>query len=176
MQRNLWILKPCESVAWVIFYVLHSMSDSRGTLLTVSRPWQLPQKGRRCFRMATRCRSRTALVNVNLLALDNGKQPSVHVNCGCLVCLPFCSMTHLWSDKDMKSFSLRREGNSSTWVPPNSRWSVLCMKHWPEELWHPSLLWILWKKLICFFRTSWETCLWMTLWDICLMPASASFV
>lgn len=43
-------------------------------------PQQLPQRGRRCFRMATRCRSRIAWVNVNPLALGNGRQPSVQAN------------------------------------------------------------------------------------------------
>lgn len=67
--------------------------------------------------MAARCRSRIAVVNVNPLALGNGRQPGVQVNLElnvliCLVRLPF-----LWHGCPVKWQGLavlqEREGNSS---------------------------------------------------------------
>lgn len=73
--------KPCESIAWVIFHVLHPTSDSRGLSVNcVCGPQQLAQKGRGCFWMATWCRSRIVLVKMNPLALGNERHPSVQVS------------------------------------------------------------------------------------------------
>lgn len=110
--------------------------------LTVSHPQQFPLKERRCFRTATRCRSRIVLMN--LLALGSGKQHSVQMSWGCLV---FWSMTPFWNGRALTPFSLEREGNCSTWVPASSRCCVLCM-----GLARPALLWILWENNVLLLQ------------------------
>lgn len=74
---------------------------------------------------------------------------------------PSCSMTALWSVKDLKPFSLKR--------------GMVCLteEHCDVELEHPALPWILWQKLLHYFSTSWETVLLVVLRDICLVPVSS---
>lgn len=134
--------------------------------LTVSHPQQFPLKERRCFRTATRCRSRIVLMN--LLSLGSGKQHSVQMSWGCLV---FWSMSPFWNAEPWHPSALR----GKVTVVPECRPAadaVSCVWGWHVQLFFE----FCGKTMCCFFRTSQETYLWMTLWDVYLTPDSPSFV
>lgn len=141
---------------------------------------QLLQRGRRCCKVATRCRSRIALVSVDPLASSNRRQSPVQGNVELdvlifhLVWLPFLPGEVARSRHPPSS---RKEGEVQH-LCAGQQWIVcLIVEHWGVEIWDIHLYpgFCNHKIITCSGQAEKYIFGWL-FWGTCLVPAPASSV